>query len=1477
MGADINGEPSGMMVDLWRLWSEKVGRPVRFKLYPGHDSMDALKRGEVDIHAGLSRSQERQSWMLFSSAIYQNTTRLITLAPGAEDFDSGLIGSGYRVGILRDHAHEKHFKAEFPTAEINHFNGRNDMLKALLGGDIDGVLTDATPLNYRATVFGLKGRISSVTDVGYVENVHAGVLKGRSDLIDLVDRGWREITAAEYRSVETRWLDQDVRLNFKSYRKKLELTQLEKDWLASKGRIKVVINRDWQPYSFVRENGSQVGISVSIFNLLNQKLGGKLILESRPWDEAMAAVKSKDFDAVMNIAPLVDREPFFKFSSPYLETRHAIFSRRGAVADKPDLSGSTVALEAGFGNVKLLQQAYPDITVIEVDNTLAALRAVADKRADYYVGNKVVGMFLARKNNLSDSVVPVEDLSRPPTLLNVGVRKDWPILRDIFDKAIQTISPAEKRQIIESWVGSSGIDSIELTDEERAWLSTNKKVRLFIGDWAPFHYLEDGQPKGLAYDYAHKLLTNLGVDIELVHLSAAEASKHIRNLEKIDLMAAIEPTPERQGVVNFSTPYLSFPIVIYTRKNAPVISSLEDLKGKTVAVERNFIPHLRLREQNPEINLKLHAFTHEAMTAVSVGEADAYIGNLAAGSYVIQHKGLTNLKVASPSGYGPNKLAFAARKDWPELSSLLTKSLSLMSQDEHAEMRRKALNVRYEHGIKWSTVIFWGSICLSAALLIITIIFIWNRRLGREIQERKKAKREMQQAMERSEAKSRELEELNRDFIAVLDYSSDFLYIKDEQQRFRAVNKNFAALIGFSNWRDVIGKNDFDVFPRADAEKYYSDERQVIEFGTPLVDHLERYVKPDGSTGWVKSNKRPIRDGEDRIVGLFGFSAEVTELIESKKMAEEATRAKSDFLANMSHEIRTPMNAIIGMSNLALATDLNSKQQGYIEKVNRSAESLLGILNDILDFSKIEADKLDIETTDFHLQDVLDDLNNLLNIKAEAKGVALLFAVDDQVPMNLIGDPLRLGQVLINLGNNAIKFTDQGEVVISVVLDDSDGQMARLHFSVRDTGIGMTEAEQARLFQSFSQADTSTTRKYGGTGLGLTISKRLAEMMDGDIWVESQIEIGSTFHFCVPLGLQVHPGVARSKSEPPAEDIYRSRKLQGCRVLLVEDNEINQDLAMELLAGGGIVATLAENGQQALEILAGDEVFDGVLMDVQMPVMDGYSATREIRKHERFKDLPVIAMTANVMVGDREKARAAGMNDHIGKPINVHEMFATLARWVVPSDDPAPMSAADSLSGQDEVAIPELPGIDTQAGLAIAMDNKPLYLKLLTKFRDRQQGFVDDFQEAMNGNDWEAATRMAHTLKGVAANIGAESLSRASAELESVCRNHGSDAEMGHCLESVGERLNTLCTGLQILSAGAEPVPSGFDPSRAQALATELAVLLADNDAAAEHKVAELQGLLAGSDQADLMAEVAAAISLFDFEAAQELLKHIRL
>ncbi|HEY9100856.1 hybrid sensor histidine kinase/response regulator [Chitinimonas sp.] len=593
-------------------------------------------------------------------------------------------------------------------------------------------------------------------------------------------------------------------------------------------------------------------------------------------------------------------------------------------------------------------------------------------------------------------------------------------------------------------------------------------------------------------------------------------------------------------------------------------------------------------------------------------------------------------------------------------------------------------------------------------------------------------------------------------------------------------------------------------------------------------------------------------------IQVLSIQSELREAESNLNHAKEATRAKSMFLANMSHEIRTPMNAIIGMAHLALKTPLTPKQRDYIEKIHTAGLSLLGIINDILDFSKIEAGRLDIESVDFDLDEMLANVVAVTGGRAEEQGLAYVIDVPPEIPRGLKGDPLRLGQVLINLLNNAVKFTAQGEVRLRAHLEQDAGGELVLAFEVCDTGIGMSAEQSARLFQAFTQADGSTTRKFGGTGLGLTISRRLVEMMGGQIGVESTLGVGSRFFFTVRLA---HGELARTQ-EQATNTIAALPKLQGVSVLLVEDNDINQQIVVELLQAAGVVVEVAGNGREALDLLLLQPrpPYDLVLLDVQMPIMDGYATIRAIRAEPRLAELPVVAMTAHAMHEERQRCLDAGMNGHLAKPITPQSLFDTVAHW----SSRRPGTTRTAMVASPE-RLPTVAGLNTESGLARTLGDHALYLALLDRFTQEQSGVVERIRTALP-TDKATARRLAHTLKSVAGLIGAITVQDLAGSMELQLQD-GAAAPSEHELQALEQALSTLFAGLVAFktTVPAEAAETG--------LLARLINLLQAQDGEAIDYLEQHRSVLAQSLPDSLLTKVERQIRQYDYDAALQLLQ----
>ena len=550
---------------------------------------------------------------------------------------------------------------------------------------------------------------------------------------------------------------------------------------------------------------------------------------------------------------------------------------------------------------------------------------------------------------------------------------------------------------------------------------------------------------------------------------------------------------------------------------------------------------------------------------------------------------------------------------------------------------------------------------------------------------------------------------------ALLANTPDNIYFKDMGGRFIRISRAQAKFLGINDPADAVDKTDHDFFPEDHAEKAYVDEREVMQTGRSLVGKEEELVDREGTRIWVSTTKAPLRNYRGDIVGTFGISRDITNRKraeeaqrEAAEAAEAANRAKSDFLANMSHEIRTPMNAIIGMTELVLDSELTPPQRDYLETVLSSGESLLAIINQILDFSKIEAEQIDLEAIPFNLRDALGDTLRALAFRAHAKGLELAWQVENDVPDLLIGDPTRLNQIIVNLVGNAIKFTHRGEVVLNVANDYQNDDFTALHITVSDTGIGIPGEKQESIFSAFQQADSSTTRQFGGTGLGLSISTRLATLLNGRIWVESEIDKGSTFH--VIAEFRVRP----DKTSPsPDEDAA----LRDLSLLVVDDNATNRQILENVLATWQVKVHVVASGLEALdylqEVLGTPAAPSIILTDHQMPKMDGFELVEKVRAMENGHDLTILMLTSGTRNFDSKRLAELNIFERLLKPIKQAELRRAILRALdFQVEDP---ESLEQFSGSEFPALESLQILLVEDGWA----NQQLATGLLTRWGSR--------------------------------------------------------------------------------------------------------------------------------------------------------------
>jgi len=1273
----------------------------------------------------------------------------------------------------------------------------------------------------------------------------------------------------------------------------------ERSWLADHQPIRLGLYKGgWAPFDLLDRTGRHQGVSADYLALVTQRLGIQLEPVVYPdWHSLLEAAKRHEVDLLVSVGQTPERETFLAFSKPYITSNNIVVARRSntAIRSVEDLSGTTVALEKGYAINDVLPAKVPGVRIVNVADTEAALRAVASGRADAYVGDLIVSTFLISRLNLSNLDLRGE-AGFSTSALHFAVRKDWPELTLLLDRAVETISDADRQTIRDRWL-----------------------PRVSTVDWGEVAGKYWPIPAAVLLLLAWSALSNRRLRHEV-----AERLKAERDAER--------HRAELQAIMD----------------NAPALIYQKDLTGRYLFVNKHWSAAFGFKDGDA-----VGKTDHELFPAASAEEI------VASDKYVIE------------SGQ-----VRVAEERLPQVDGMHT-----------------AINTMFplmdEIGRAYAVCGF----CT-------------------DITERKRAEEK---------------------FRLIFDNTLDAFFLFNAQG-FIDCNAAALRLFGIPDRERMRGLDIMD--PRltptnqpngeASTDRVRAALDEVVRTGRPVTFDWCNRKWDTGEIFFTEVVLMMLEMEGEHIA--FANVRDITPrkraeeaILDAKRAAEAATQAKSDFLANMSHEIRTPMNAIIGMSHLALKTGLDPRQRDYVKKIQQAGQHLMGIINDILDFSKIEAGKLSTEEIDFDLEKVMENVSSLVAEKAGAKGLELIIEVDRNVPDALRGDPLRLGQILINYANNAVKFTETGEIHIAVKADAIADDYVVVRFSVRDTGIGMTSEQKARMFQSFQQADSSTTRKYGGTGLGLAISKRLAELMGGTVGVESEAGQGSTFWFTARLGkgatqrkalipspdlrglkvlvvddnpharivladmladmtfetLQAASGAeavaalqaAAAAGKPiravyldwqmPALDGFETARairaldlepaprlvmvtahgredvlkrapaagieavlikpvapsllfdttirifgempeevgdsqadagevialpenLQGARVLLVEDNDFNQEVAEELLKEAGLKVEIAENGAVALEKLdaAPDGTFDLVFMDMQMPVMDGIAATVEIRRRSRFDTLPIVAMTANVMAAERQKCLEAGMNDHVAKPVDPVALFGALARWLTPRAEfdvgprRRPATLADLADDFDPSSL-TIDGLDVKLGLSRVLGKRRLYSDLLLKFARDQTKAPDLLQEALDGADLATAQRLAHTAKGLAGNIGAMRLQEQAALLEAAIRDRAPRGKIDPLLTVWRAGVRDLISELWAALPAPQPRQqngAANDTERQRAVVRRLMSLLQDDDSDAVDLVdAEAETLRAalGPSGFDALAEASHA---FDFDTAlQEL------
>ena len=1252
------GKPAGFSIELINQIATQAGIEVEYVSgMTWSESLEHIRHrdGEVDLLLTAMNTTERREFMVFTGDYLELPLKIFIqrdddTIKGIDD----LIGK--TVAIEKGYALVKKIRRSYPGIRLMEIEGdAPETLRAVSLGNADAYIGNLPIANYHIGRLGLVNlQVAANTPFGFHTQA-MGVRKDWPELASILDKGMATIPLQEYLALQGKWgLSKLKQSEAPSIRGQLTLE--EKAWLAEHPVITLASTSYWPPFVFWDEKGQkQRGFDIDYMELLSRKLGVPLQIKLYPWKEAVQMAKDHQVDALFPAAISEDRKPYLNWSSVYITQPIALMTLRNfpSIEQWDELKGKRVGVTAGSTYIEEIHRLESRAKIVEFKGSLDSLNALIEGKVDAVFDSAPVSYHYMRTNRL----VPQIKFQKLYYSSNTGnhriaVRNDAPLILSIISKGIDAITEDEIYALQRKWmpiVLEKGVTASirgRLTAEEKAWLDERQAIPMCVDPTRmPFEQInETGEYEGMVADYMAMISRRLGVTFELILTDTFTQSLEKVSAGECRFLSSWAPMPVSGGDdPGLSTrSYLTLQDVLAVRMKAPFISEHDDLAGLRIGAVVDYPTQGKIRKYYPRAKLILVDNVDQGIRKLSNGEIDILAASQTVIGYSIQKQKLSNVKLGGVIP-GEEYVRMLVNRNEPLLVTILDKAIASITQDDRQRINNKWFAVTIERGIDYSLI--W-KISLGFLLVLATVL-IWN-----QIIRRQKA------ALARNEARLRESEAR---FRGLSEASFEGIVIH-EQGQIIEVNQSALDLFGYER-AELVGQHARILMP---SESWEMAARHIATADEKPYE-LQAVCKNGALFPMeVRAKQTPYQGRQVRVTVV----RDITErkqyeeaLRHAKEEAEKANQAKSIFLANMSHEIRTPMNAVLGFTEILKSLESEPQKAQYLETIHRSGKTLLSLINDILDLSKIEAGKIELQYSPVSVQRLLMEVEMVFGQKADDLGLELQTKVIDPLQYSLLLDETKIRQIVFNLVSNAIKFTNQGSVSITadIIQKDSNSQSrVDLTIAVEDTGIGIAPDQQEKIFKTFEQVAGQKISEFGGTGLGLAICHRITELMNGNLSVTSELGKGSIITLHLP-----DIEIAATEShllESTKTFQVESIAFEPATILIVDDIDYNRELLAGFLSPWKFTILFAENGKTALEQTQLHRP-DMILMDMKMPVMDGYEATVILKRDTELKKTPIIAITASALIED--EARISQICDgYLRKPISHSDLVDQLIRFL---------------------------------------------------------------------------------------------------------------------------------------------------------------------------------------------------------------------